>query len=276
MTISQTQTPAGQPGNLDSTAKSKKAAATHLRKTLALASCVQVQADGTRRFVRFNQAEILEHWILLISFLVLAITGLLMFTAALAPVAWVINSLLGGVSTVKGIHQASGVVFIVLSLFHFVRILSIWIVKRERGSMTPRLQDLKDLGAKLGYLLGRNPQQPLFGRYTIEEKLSYWALVVFAIVMILTGLALWYPTVATWLLPGVVIPIARTIHSLTAILAILAVLTWHLYYTVIRERNHSIFTGLMGEQQMQENHPLEYQSIIAAYEETQKMTKDTL
>jgi len=97
---------------------------------------------------------------------------------------------------------------------------------------------------------------------------------VFALLMVITGLALWYPTVATWLLPGVVIPIARTIHSTTAILAILAVLTWHLYYTVFRERNNSIFTGKMGEREMRENHPLEYQRILDAYEEVQNLSKE--
>lgn len=274
MMTSETQTPAAQPEVVKPARQSKQAQAAHLRKTLALASRVQVQADGSRRFVRFNQVEILEHWVLLINFFVLAITGLIQFFSSLDAVAWAINTLMGGMATLSAIHRAAGAMFIALSLFHTVRILSIWIVKRQRGSMMPRLQDARDFGAKIRYNLGKENSRPLFGRYTIEEKLSYWALLLFAVLMILTGLALWYPTVATWLLPGMVIPIARTIHSTTALLAILVVVTWHLYYTVIRERNNSIFTGKMSERDMQENHPLEYQRIMDAYNEIQNLSKD--
>ncbi len=269
-----TQSPAAQSGSARPARQSKQAQAAHLRKTMALASRVQIQADGSRRFVRFNQVEILEHWVLLINFFVLAITGLIQFFSSLDAVAWAINTFMGGMSTLSAIHRAAGTMFIALSIFHAVRILSIWIVKRERGSMMPRLQDGRDFGAKIRYNLGKETSRPLFGRYTIEEKLSYWALLVFALLMVITGLALWYPTVATWLLPGVVIPIARTIHSTTAILAILAVLTWHLYYTVFRERNNSIFTGKTGEREMRENHPLEYQRILDAYEEVQNLSKE--
>ena len=116
--------------------------------------------------------------------------------------------------------------------------------------------------------------RPFFGRFTIEEKLGYWALLVFTIIMIFTGLALWYPTVATWMLPGFVIPVSRTAHQLTAILAIVAVLTWHLYFTVFRERNGSIFTGLMDQQAMKANHILEYEEILAAYEEVRNLSKE--
>jgi formate dehydrogenase gamma subunit len=274
MMTSETQLPAAQPGSAKPARQSKQAQAAHLRKTMTLASRIQVQADGTRRFVRFNQVEILEHWVLLINFFVLALTGLIQFFSSLDAVAWAINTFMGGIATLSAIHRAAGTMFIALSLFHAIRILSIWIVKRERGSMMPRLQDVKDFGTKIRYNLGKENTRPLFGRYTIEEKLSYWALLVFAVLMVLTGLALWYPTVATWLLPGIVIPIARTIHSTTAILAILVVLTWHLYYTVVRERNNSIFTGKMSERAMREYHPLEYQHIVDAYEEVQNLSKE--
>jgi formate dehydrogenase subunit gamma len=274
MMTSETQKPAAQPGSLKTARRSKQAQAAHLRKTIALAGRVQVQADGSRRFVRFNQIEILEHWVLLINFFVLAITGMIQFFAGLDLVAWAINSLMGGISNLNAIHRAAGAMFVALSLFHAVRILSIWIVKGERGAMMPSLQDARDFGAKIRYNLGKGKERPLFGRFTIEEKLSYWALLIFAVLMILTGLALWYPTVATWLLPGIVIPVARTLHSTTAILAILVVLTWHLYYTVVRERNKSIFTGKMSEREMQENHALELRRILDAYEEVQKLSKE--
>jgi formate dehydrogenase subunit gamma len=92
--------------------------------------------------------------------------------------------------------------------------------------------------------------------------------------MILTGLILWFPTFFTQFLPVSLTLLARGIHSTTALVAVLAVLTWHLYFTVIRERNGSIFTGVISEQAMKANHPLEYQRILDAVDEVQNLSKE--
>jgi cytochrome b subunit of formate dehydrogenase len=105
----------------------------------------------------------------------------------------------------------------------------------------------------------------------MEEKLEYWALLWGTLLMIITGVIMWFPTLATSVLPGDVIPISRALHGWEAILAILAILTWHMYHTVIKEQNRSIFTGTMTEAEMQHGHPLEYRRILAAHQYLQKM-----
>ena len=91
--------------------------------------------------------------------------------------------------------------------------------------------------------------------------------------MILTGLILWFPTFFTRLLPVSVIPLARGSPQHDRHCGGAAVVTWHLYHTVFKERNGSIFTGMISEQAMKENHPLEYQRIIDAHEEVQTYAK---
>jgi hypothetical protein len=86
----------------------------------------------------------------------------------------------------------------------------------------------------------------------------------------ITGIFQWFPMLITSLLPGVAIPIARTIHAWEAILAVLSILTWHMYHTLIKENNQSIFTGVMSEEEMQEAHALEYHRILAAAEYVKK------
>jgi hypothetical protein len=61
-----------------------------------------------------------------------------------------------------------------------------------------------------------------------------------------------------------VFPAAQLLHRWEAILAALAILTWHMYHGCIKDKNRSIFTGLMSEEEMQHMHPLEYQRILAA------------
>ena len=118
---------------------------------------------------------------------------------------------------------------------------------------------------------GLTKKRPQFDRYTIEEKLEYWALLWGQLVMGTTGFIMWFPLVVTALLPGEVFAIARTLHRWEAILAALAILTWHMYHGCIKDGNRSIFTGLMSEEEMQHVHPLEYQRILAADAYLKKM-----
>jgi len=267
------ETPAAQPENFKAALLNKQALASSLRKTIALADRVHVMADGSRWFVRFSQVEILEHWLVLIAFTTLGLTGLAQRYAGLNSLAWTINSIFGGIEALRTIHKMGAILFGALSLFHAGRILTIWFVKREPGSMLPRAGTGSDLLKMIQYNLGLIKQRPQFDRFTIEEKLGYWATVIFALAMCLTGLILWFPTDVTRLFPGDVIPIARSIHGLTAILAIAGVLIWHLYYTVFKERNTSIFTGLMSEQAMRESHSLELKRLVDAHEKIQSLSK---
>jgi formate dehydrogenase gamma subunit len=273
MTTMNQETPVIQPQDFKAAHAQKQARALHLRRTFALADRVRLMADGSRRFVRFKSVEIVEHWLLIITFTILGVTGVLQLFARAPFIAWTINTLLGGIDNLNAVHEVTALAFAALCAFHFVRILVIWFVKREPGAMLPRSGDGAAFLDMFKYNLGRLPKRPQFDRFTIEEKLSYWALLVFALLMLFTGVILWVPTLVTQFVPTSVIQAARSVHGLTAILAILAVLVGHLYFTVFRERNSSIFTGLMDEQKMKRDHSLEYERIMDAREEVQKMSK---
>ena len=132
--------------------------------------------------------------------------------------------------------------------------------------MMPSWSDLTGLIGMLKYNLGLAKSRPEFDRFSVEEKVEYWALWWGAIVMGLTGIFQWFPALVTQILPGIVIPMARLVHMLEAILAVLAIAIWHSYHTLIKERNLSIFTGTMTEHEMEENHPIEYHRILKAHE----------
>ena len=273
MTTMNQETPVIQPQDYKAAHAQRQARALHLRRTFALADRVRLMADGSPRFVRFKSVEIVEHWLLIITFSILGLTGVLQMFARASFIAWIINTLLGGIDNLNAVHEVTALAFAALCAFHFVRILAIWFVKREPGAMLPRSGDGAAFLDMFKYNLGRLPQRPQFDRFTIEEKLSYWALLVFALLMLFTGVILWVPTIVTQFVPTSIIQVARSIHGLTAILAILAVLVGHLYFTVFRGRNTSIFTGLMEEQVMKRDHPLEYERIMDAREEVQTLSK---
>jgi formate dehydrogenase gamma subunit len=231
-----------------------------------LAAQIKPQFDGSILIQRFSLKERTQHFILIFSFTILGFTGLMQTFSTWYPIAWVINTLLGGVDTLRVIHHLAAIIFILQTLLHGFDILNYWFVKRDLGGMLPAWSDLAGLIGMLKYNLGLSNSRPQFDRFSVEEKLEYWALWWGAIIMGLTGIFQWYPSLVTQILPGGVIPMARLVHMLEAILAVLAILIWHLYHTVIKERNLSIFTGHMTEHEMEENHPIELHRILKARE----------
>jgi cytochrome b subunit of formate dehydrogenase len=95
----------------------------------------------------------------------------------------------------------------------------------------PRHSDLHVLAATLNYGLGRAPAMPKrLTRFTYAEKIEYWAVIWGTVIMAVTGLVLWFPVIATQILPRWTIDVALTIHYYEAILACLAILVWHFYH----------------------------------------------
>lgn len=248
----------------------QKALARRLRAARSLAARMQVSTNGARTFIRFSQAQRVEHQLLIVSFTTLAITGLLQRYSEFNLPGAIINSL-GGIDTIRTIHHLAAVIMILQSVYHLGNILVLWFVKRERGSMWPHPRDFLNLFGMVRYNVGLARERPQFDRFTPEEKLEYWALLWGTPLMIITGLSLWFPTIVTRVLPGQAIPIALALHTWEAVLATLAILTWHMYHVLIKERNFSIFNGKMSEEQMLHEHPLEYRRILAADEYLQKL-----
>lgn len=249
----------------------KKAHLRKLKTARALAGRIQVAADGTRTFLRFNQSQRFEHQVLMVSFTLLTVSGILQLFSRYFVVGLIISAF-GGMDTIRTLHHMAALILILQSIFHTWKILDLWFVKRERGGMWPYFKDLRDLFQMVAYNIGLAKFRPKFDRYSAEEKLEYWALLWGTPLMIITGLIMWFPIQATWLLPGDAIPVSRALHGWEAILAALAILTWHMYHTVIKERNKSIFTGTMTETEMEHGHPIEHRRILAAAEYLQKVT----
>lgn len=236
-----------------------------IRTARSLAERIQVEPDGSRVFVRFQPSERREHTILMLTFGTLAVTGLLQTFSSLPPVGLLIQ-FVGGVDAIRVIHRLAAIISAGQSVFHVWRILETWFVKRQRGGMWPHLRDFRNLVQMVMFNIGLTKEMPQFDRFTIEEKLEYWALLWGQLVMGTTGFVMWFPLIVTAILPGEVFPVAQALHRWEAILAALAILTWHMYHGCIKDGNRSIFTGTMSEVEMQHMHPLEYQRILAAHE----------
>jgi cytochrome b subunit of formate dehydrogenase len=209
---------------------------------------------------RFNANETVQHWILMISFTVLVISG---FSLRFSESWWV--ELLfgwgGGAGfLIRGlVHRIAAVVMMLSSAWH-VAYLFTGRGRRWVNDIAPSWNDVTHINRNVSFFLGRG-EEPRFGRFSYMEKLEYWAMVWGTVLMTLTGLVLWFDNffAEKLQLPRVVLDVVQVIHYYEAWLATLAILVWHLYGTVfsptVYPMNTAWWAGRMAQDTYAHEHP---------------------
>ncbi len=214
--------------------------------------------------VRFSVAHRIEHLALMVSFIVLSVTGLAekFFQASWA--AWTI-ALLGGIDGTRLIHRVFAAVFAAGAAYHFGFLVHYLAVKKKPALMMPTLKDARDAISYLRYCIGLTDKQPEFGRYDYRQKFEYWGIIFGGLIMLISGAILLWPIAVTRFLPGGIVPAAKEFHSNEALLALLTIIVWHFYSAHFRPGTFpgdvSIFTGKISRERMIEEHPIEYREL---------------
>lgn len=215
-----------------------------------------------QQYIRFRLGARIEHIILLISFSALAITGLPQRYAQFEIAQNMINAM-GGIETVRVVHRYFAFLLVVGSFYHLFTSFYRIYVRRERHRMMPDRKDASDLVDFVKYNVGKTDEHPKMRKFNFGEKLEFWAVVWGTAMMALTGFMLWNPIATTKFLPGQIIPASKAAHSYEALLAVLSIIIWHFYNTIIKHWNPSIWTGKLPRSQMEEEHKLELERLEA-------------
>jgi cytochrome b subunit of formate dehydrogenase len=220
----------------------------------------------TKTYQRFPIARRIEHWVMMLSFTTLGLTGIPQkFSTSNISIA--VIQALGGIEVLRTIHHTAAVVLLLGSAWHLLVMGYSVFVLRDKMSMLPTIQDAKDGLQALMYNIGFVKTYPQMGRYTFEEKMEYWAFVWGTAVMTVTGFLMWNPITATHYLPGEFVPAAKAAHGGEAVLAVLAIIIWHMYGVHIKRQNKAMFNGTQTEQEMLHEHPLELADIKAGLDD---------
>jgi len=218
--------------------------------------------DGKIR--RFSNYRIIEHQLNMTVFAILVITGLSQKFHGYNLSQWIIINL-GGVDAVRLIHRYAGVCFTVLTIAHIVVASAGVIFRKWPASMVINKKDFTDAIENIRYYFGTTDQPAQCDRYDYKQKFEYWGVVVGGLLMIATGLILWFPAAVVRYLPGELIPAAKAAHTNEALLAFLVIIVWHLYNAIFSPEvfplDTAIFTGKISVSRMKHEHPLEYERI---------------
>ena len=221
-------------------------------------------ADGA--LVRFDRSQIVQHLLLTVSFIVLVITGF----ALRFPESWWVEGLMRiGMNEParRNLHRIAAVVMIITSLLHMYYLFLTSRGRREFRALLPEFRDLVDMVNNLRFYTWRTKDEVRFGRYTYDQKGEYWALVWGTIIMIITGLVLWFPALTVKILPAVVVTASQTIHFYEAILATLAIVVWHFFFVIFHPEEYPMswtwLTGKMSRASARKHHARWYEEEIA-------------
>lgn len=217
-------------------------------------------------FERFSLAFRLQHFLLLSSCIILIVTGIpLKFPYS----AWsaLFFRLMGGVHGSGIIHRIGASGLIGVGVVHLGYITLTKEGRREFKELLPKPKDVLDVIRNVLYFVGLRKSGARFGRFSYIEKFDYWAVYWGMVVMITSGLMLWFETQAMSFLPKYALDMAREAHSDEALLATLAIIIWHFYNVHLSPGNFpmnmTFWTGRISKEKMISHHPLEYEKRLA-------------
>ena len=217
-------------------------------------------AQHERTFARFTLGQRWEHAILLLSTIVLILTGL---PQKYRDMSWSqdLLSTPERLDLIRQIHHTAAIALLLEAAYHIGRAFYLMSRRKLSAAMIPTMQDVSDAWQMVQYLLFLRKEKPPFGKYNFEQKVTYWFLFFGIGILGISGLIIRFPEFFTRFLPGGVVPAAKLAHSTEAVVAVVFILVWHLYHVLVERLNLSMFTGRLAEREMREFHAQEYERL---------------
>lgn len=211
---------------------------------------------------RFTRSQRVQHFLLLVSFIILIITGL----ALKFHDSWLgklVINLEGGVIARGVFHRFAAVLLIFVAFYHFLYIVFTRYGHDEFLLILPEWKDCKDTFHSVKFALGLSSERPQIDKYAPQDKFQYWAVVAGSFLMIITGLVLWYQTQAMLILPKWIIDLTQVVHGYQGVIIVVVILLWHLYIVHLNPKRFPIsriwIDGKISLEELKTEHSLEYE-----------------
>jgi formate dehydrogenase subunit gamma len=199
--------------------------------------------DG--RILRYTLNERINHWISALFYLYCMVTGLAFWW----PYMFWLADLVGGGPTARFWHPWFGLVFAVSVC---------WMYKIWRSDMAINAADLAWKKAMEHYIRNEDEELPPIWRFNYGQKLFFWLMFYGAILLVLSGLGLWFvESIPEWLRL-----LSVTVH-VTAALATIGGFIIHVYMgtAMVRGGFTSIIRGEVSSDWARMHHRLWYEQV---------------
>jgi formate dehydrogenase subunit gamma len=198
--------------------------------------------------LRYTLAERVIHWVAGLTYVYELLTGLAFYS----PHLFWIATLLGGGPTSRFWHPWTGLVF---SLVLF-RMLQIWLC-----DMRLTAPDRAWVKALSRYIRNEDEDLPPIERFNIGQKYFFWAMLFAGIVLLVTGLLLWFPERIPWGLRW--LRYAAVLLHVSAALISIGAFIIHVYMgtAVVRGGFTSIIRGEVSPAWAKMHHRLWYDRV---------------
>lgn len=251
----------------------ERAAPASEQRFVELVERLLAHPHGRRLLVRFTIAQRIQHWVLVVLFVMLALTG---FPLKFADQEWskAVIQQFGGLGVTRLIHHWAGVA---LALGLVVHLLYVLFTIRQRcralppGQPRPSLvqcvtslpmwitwRDAAALFEHLAFLCFLRKDHPRYGRFSVREKFEYLGVFWGTVLLGITGGLLWGEQLASHLFSGRVLNIALIAHTYEAFLAIIHVGILHLinvmFSPTVFPLSPATITGLTPPRELAEEH----------------------
>ena len=222
----------------------------------------RIEKARGRRYVfylRFPTWHRLTHFILFISVIGLAVSGL---PLRYSSTVWArtLITFIGGFKHIDLLHKSMAALLFLAVLLHGYYLINLVRQKGFRGffrflfspdSLFPKVQDFKEAWAEFRCFL-KGTCEPKRDKWSYWEKFDYWAVFWGMIVIGGSGLMLAFPEITTRFVPGWVLNVALIFHSEEALLAIFFLFIFHFFHAHLRPMkfpiDETIFTGRISEE----------------------------
>lgn len=196
---------------------------------------------------RYTPRERTNHWIIAISFILLAISGLALFH----PAFFFLSSLLGGGTWSRILHPFLGVVMAVAFFFFAI---GMWSQNRITAADREWRKRLGDV------LCNKTQGLPEIGKYNIGQKYMFWTLVISIALLLVSGIVIWQPWF-TPLFPIFLVRLAALLHAVAGFVAILAIII-HIYSAIwVKGSIRAMTRGTVTAAWARHHHPAWYKDV---------------
>jgi formate dehydrogenase subunit gamma len=203
--------------------------------------------NDSKTVLRFTVPERVNHWLVALTFFLLALSGLVYFQ----PLYYPLSQLFGGGVWSRILHPYFGVVMIFLFGGMFFRFRKLSIITPSDKEWLRHVREIAN---------GNDRNLPEAGKLNGGQKLMFWSLVTCMVLLILSGIVVWR-AYFSFLFPVTVIRLAAVIHSVAGV-AMIALIMGHIYIAIwTKESLGAMLYGRVRRAWAKQHHPAWYREM---------------